>query len=60
MKNCSLQNPPIIVYDEATSNLDAETEATIMEAFRKTVERRTSLFIAHRLATVSSFLSSLD
>lgn len=41
-----------IVYDEATSSLDALTEENIMNSMRNAVQQRTSLFIAHRLATV--------
>uniref|UniRef100_A0A0R3RW45 Iron-sulfur clusters transporter ABCB7, mitochondrial n=1 Tax=Elaeophora elaphi TaxID=1147741 RepID=A0A0R3RW45_9BILA len=47
-----LKNAPIIVYDEATSSLDALTEENIMSSMRNAVQQRTSLFIAHRLATV--------
>uniref|UniRef100_A0A915IJ48 Iron-sulfur clusters transporter ABCB7, mitochondrial n=1 Tax=Romanomermis culicivorax TaxID=13658 RepID=A0A915IJ48_ROMCU len=47
-----LKNAPLIVYDEATSSLDAITEKNIMDALNKAVSRRTSLFIAHRLATI--------
>ncbi|KFD56770.1 hypothetical protein M513_02447 [Trichuris suis] len=47
-----LKNPAIIIYDEATSSLDAITEKNIMESMKKAVSNRTSLFIAHRLATV--------
>ncbi|VDM80374.1 unnamed protein product [Strongylus vulgaris] len=47
-----LKNAPLIVYDEATSSLDAITEANIMRALKEAVQRRTSLFIAHRLATI--------
>uniref|UniRef100_A0A915PWS2 Iron-sulfur clusters transporter ABCB7, mitochondrial n=1 Tax=Setaria digitata TaxID=48799 RepID=A0A915PWS2_9BILA len=47
-----LKNSPIIVYDEATSSLDALTEESIMSSMRNAVQQRTSLFIAHRLATI--------
>ncbi|VDK75299.1 unnamed protein product [Litomosoides sigmodontis] len=47
-----LKNSPIIVYDEATSSLDALTEENIMNSMRNAVQKRTSLFIAHRLATI--------
>ncbi|VDM44742.1 unnamed protein product [Toxocara canis] len=47
-----LKNAPIIVYDEATSSLDALTEENIMSSMRSAVQQRTSLFIAHRLATI--------
>ncbi|PIO76806.1 ABC transporter, ATP-binding protein [Teladorsagia circumcincta] len=47
-----LKNAPLIVYDEATSSLDAITEANIMRSLKDAVQQRTSLFIAHRLATI--------
>ncbi|RCN33133.1 ABC transporter, ATP-binding protein [Ancylostoma caninum] len=46
------ENAPLIVYDEATSSLDAITEANIMRSLKDAVQQRTSLFIAHRLATI--------
>lgn len=47
-----LKNADIIVYDEATSSLDALTEETIMNSLRTAFKGKTSLFIAHRLATI--------
>ncbi|XP_061454434.1 iron-sulfur clusters transporter ABCB7, mitochondrial isoform X2 [Rhineura floridana] len=47
-----LKNPPIILYDEATSSLDSITEENILSAMRDVVRHRTSIFIAHRLSTV--------
>uniref|UniRef100_A0ACB8FWH4 Uncharacterized protein n=1 Tax=Sphaerodactylus townsendi TaxID=933632 RepID=A0ACB8FWH4_9SAUR len=47
-----LKNPPIILYDEATSSLDSITEEHILSAMRDVVRHRTSVFIAHRLSTV--------
>ncbi|KAL3072440.1 hypothetical protein niasHS_017414 [Heterodera schachtii] len=47
-----LKDAPIIVYDEATSSLDAITEENIMRSLKKAFSGRTSLFIAHRLATI--------
>uniref|UniRef100_A0A8D2D3W4 Iron-sulfur clusters transporter ABCB7, mitochondrial n=1 Tax=Sciurus vulgaris TaxID=55149 RepID=A0A8D2D3W4_SCIVU len=47
-----LKDPPVIVYDEATSSLDSITEETILGAMRDVVRHRTSIFIAHRLSTV--------
>ncbi|XP_054852523.1 iron-sulfur clusters transporter ABCB7, mitochondrial [Eublepharis macularius] len=47
-----LKNPPIILYDEATSSLDSITEENILNAMRDMVKHRTSIFIAHRLSTV--------
>ncbi|KAL2768534.1 iron-sulfur clusters transporter ABCB7, mitochondrial isoform 3 [Daubentonia madagascariensis] len=47
-----LKDPPVILYDEATSSLDSITEETILGAMRDVVKHRTSIFIAHRLSTV--------
>lgn len=47
-----LKNPPILILDEATSALDMETEREIQAALAKLAEGRTTLVIAHRLATI--------
>ncbi len=47
-----LKDSPILVLDEATSSVDAETEALIQEALDRLTKQRTTLVIAHRLATV--------
>ena len=47
-----LRNTPILLLDEATSALDSESEAFIQEALEKLTASRTTLVIAHRLATV--------
>ncbi|XP_004685650.1 PREDICTED: ATP-binding cassette sub-family B member 7, mitochondrial isoform X1 [Condylura cristata] len=47
-----LKDPPVILYDEATSSLDSITEETILSSMRDAVKHRTSIFIAHRLSTV--------
>lgn len=47
-----LKNPPILILDEATSALDTETEASIQRALNELAEGRTTLIIAHRLATI--------
>lgn len=47
-----LRNAPILLLDEATSSLDAESESLIQEALEKLTANRTTLVVAHRLATV--------
>ncbi|PAE42398.1 ABC transporter ATP-binding protein [Bacillus sp. 7884-1] len=47
-----LKNPPILILDEATSALDTETEMVIQEALNELAKNRTTLIIAHRLATI--------
>lgn len=49
-----LKNAPILVLDEPTSALDAESELKIQEALDKLADGRTTIVIAHRLATVKS------
>lgn len=47
-----LKNPPILILDEATSALDTETESIIQEALTELAKDRTTIVIAHRLATI--------
>jgi ATP-binding cassette subfamily B protein len=49
-----LRNPDLLLLDEATSNLDAESEQLIQQAFAGLMQNRTTLVIAHRLATVKA------
>ena len=46
------QNPPVLILDEATSSLDLETEAGVMEAVEQLHGEKTLIIVAHRLSTV--------
>ena len=47
-----LTKPPMLILDEATSNIDTRTEIKIQKAFTKLMEGRTSFIVAHRLSTI--------
>ena len=47
-----LKNPPILIFDEATSSLDNESEKSVQESLERLTGNRTTLVIAHRLSTV--------
>ena len=49
-----LKDPRILILDEATSHLDAQSETMIQDALERVMEGRTSLVIAHRLSTILS------
>jgi ATP-binding cassette subfamily B protein len=49
-----LKNPPILILDEATSALDTETERAIQASLAELAVGRTTLVIAHRLATIQN------
>lgn len=49
-----LKNPPILILDEATSALDTETEMIIQQALSELAKDRTTIVIAHRLATIKN------
>ena len=47
-----LKNPPLLILDEATSSLDAESEALVQQAIENLMANRTTVVIAHRLSTI--------
>ena len=49
-----LEDPRILILDEATAHLDSESEALIQESMERVMRGRTSLVIAHRLSTIQA------
>ena len=49
-----LSDPPMLILDEATSNIDTRTEQKVQKAFAKLMKGRTSFVVAHRLSTIVS------
>ena len=49
-----LRNAPVLVLDEATSNLDSESEAAVNTALERAMQGRTTFVVAHRLSSVRS------
>ena len=49
---CAINNPPVMILDEATSSIDTRTEKIVQDGMDKLMEGRTVFVIAHRLSTV--------
>lgn len=54
LSRAAINKPPVLILDEATSNVDTRTERIIEKSMDKLMENRTSLIIAHRLSTVKN------
>lgn len=54
LARCLLQNAPVVVMDEATSNIDPKTEEIIIQSTQKRFKNKTRITIAHRISTIES------
>ena len=52
LSRAAISQPPLLILDEATSNIDTRTEKLVTKAMGEIMEGRTSLIIAHRLSTI--------
>lgn len=48
----AVYNPDILILDEATANIDTETEIVVQDALKRISRNRTTLIVAHRLSTI--------
>ena len=52
LARAAISQPPLLILDEATSNIDTRTEKLVTQAIDELMKNRTSLIIAHRLSTI--------
>jgi len=59
LARAAISNPPVLILDEATSNIDTHTEKLVSNAMDRIMENRTVLVIAHRLSTIRNCVAIL-